>query len=450
MMRNNRFQARRRTSRSPGILVALLLGLPLLATSMMTAAPAWAATEPLLRVGDRLKVTIFEMMEVSDTTEADKGAPREAPSPLLQTVYPRVDLSGEYTVEPGGTVVLPLFGAIEAVGRPASAFRADLGEAFDRLFHRRCNITVSMLQRAPIYVVGAVRNPGSFPYAPGLMVIQAVALAGGDIENGTPAQAIETTREQERRDGARDRLKGLLARRAVLVAERDGAAIGKAPALRDLIGADASAALLASEQRMAQLRAQNLASARATRERAIAAIHDEIELLRQRMANFDAQIKVRGERLKMMEALFARQVVENERVADVRRDYVDMEGRRRDIEISLLQAEQRQDTAKKALEQGELERRLNLERDLALVESEIQQAERAYAALNTTAALMARTGPAPTREAGILVYDVVRRTGEVTESIRAAELDALEPGDVLRVRVAQAERVKATDQVAEK
>ncbi|KAB1070143.1 polysaccharide biosynthesis/export family protein [Methylobacterium planeticum] len=445
MTRNDRFEARRCRPRSLGVLAALLL-----AISPMAPGAARAGTEPLLRVGDRLKVTIFEMMEVPDTSEADKGAQREAPSPLLQTVYPRVDLSGEYTVEPGGTVVLPLFGAIEAVGRPASAFKADLGEAFDRLFHRRCNITISMLQRAPIYVVGAVRNPGSFAYAPGLMVIQAVALAGGDMENGTPAQAIETTREHERRDGARDRLKGLFVRKAVLIAERDGTAVAQAPALRDLIGADASTALLAGEQRMAQLRAKNQASARATKERAIVAVQDEIDLLRQRMANFDAQIKVRGERLKMMEALFARQVVENERVADVRRDYVDMEGRRRDIEISLLQAEQRQDNAKKALEQSELERRLNLERDLAQVEGEIQQAERAYAALNATTALMARTGPAPSREAGALVYDVVRRTGDVTESLRAAELDALEPGDVLRVRVAPAERVKATDQVAEK
>lgn len=440
MSLNRWLEARRRGARIFSVLALLIAG----------DAPAMAGVEPLLRVGDRLKVTFFEMMEVPDTSEPEKAGPREAAPPLLQTVYPRVDLSGEYSVEPGGQVVLPLFGAIDAAGRPASAFKTDLGEAFDRLFRRRCNVTVSMVQRAPIYVVGVVRNPGSFPYAPGMMVIQAVALAGGDLENGAPAQAIETTREQERRDGARDRLKGLLARKAVLIAERDGTVTVKASALRDLIGTDAATALLASEQRMAQLRAQNLASARSARERAIAAIHDEIDLLRQRVANFDAQVKVRGERLKMMEALFARQVVENERVADVRRDYVDMEGRRRDIEILLLQTEQRQDNAKKALEQGDLERRLNLERDLTQVEGEIQQAERAYAALNATAALMARTNPAPGRDAGSLVYDVIRRTGDVTETVRAAEFDPLEPGDVVRVRVGPAEKVKAVDQVAEK
>jgi hypothetical protein len=281
------------------------------------------------------------------------------------------------------------------------------------------------------------------------MVLQAVALAGGDLENGAPGQALESTREQDRRDGARDKLKLLLLRKEALTAERDNAPVGKAPALRDLIGAEAAATLLASEQRMAQLRIQTQASIRANRERASTAIHDEVELLRQRMGNFDQQIKVRGERLRMMEALFARQVVENERVADVRRDYVDMEGRRRDIEISLLQAEQRLETAKKGLEQSELERRLGLERDLAQVESEIQQAERAYTTLNATAALMARTNPAPGREGSVLAYEVIRRNGETTDAVRVSELDGLEPGDVLRVRVVPAEKVAASSSVSD-
>ncbi|WP_132249343.1 polysaccharide biosynthesis/export family protein [Methylobacterium segetis] len=437
------FDGRRAGSRGSWLL--LIAGL-----LALLAAPARAAGDTVLRAGDRLKVMIFETMEVPEPPEVDKPRSGDATA-VMQTVYPRVDLSGEYGVEPGGSVVLPLFGGIEAAGRTTAAFRADLGDAFDRMFHRRCNITVSILQRAPVYVVGAVRNPGSFAYVPGLMVLQAVALAGGDNQNGLPAQAIEASREQERRDAARDRLKQLLLRKAALVAERDGAPVAKAAdGLRQLVGADGSASLIAGEQRMAQLRLQNLASARATRERAITATQDEIELLKQRMANFDAQIRVRGERLKMMEALFARQVVENERVADVRRDYVDMEGRRRDIEISLLQAEQRLETARKALVQADLERRLTLERDLATVESEADAAERAYHALAATATLMARSSPTAGREGGVLTFEIVRRTIETTDTLRAGELDALEPGDVLRVRLSPPETSRPATASVEK
>ncbi|MER2268153.1 polysaccharide biosynthesis/export family protein [Methylobacterium oxalidis] len=423
----------------------------LLATGfLLVAAPALAAGDTVLRVGDRLKVMIFETMEIPEAPEVDKPRSGDAAA-IMQTVYPRVDLSGEYGVEPGGAVSLPLFGSIEAAGRTTAAFKADLGDAFDRMFRRRCNITVSVLQRAPVYVIGAVRNPGSFTYVPGLMVLQAVALAGGDIQSGMPAQAIETNREQERRDAARDRLKQLLLRKAALIAERDGTPVAKsADGLRQLVGAEGSAALVAGEQRMAQLRAQNLAGARATRERAIAATQDEIELLKQRMANFDAQIKVRGERLKMMEALFARQVVENERVADVRRDYVDMEGRRRDIEISLLQAEQRLDTARKALVQADSERRLTLERDIATVEAEAEAAERAYLNLAATATMMARTSPAIGREGGIVTFEIVRRTVEATETLRASELDVLEPGDVLRARIVPPETGRPATAAVEK
>ncbi|WP_162560492.1 polysaccharide biosynthesis/export family protein [Methylobacterium durans] len=416
----------------------------------LLAGPALAAGDTVLRVGDRLKVTIFETMEVPEAPEVDKPRSGDAAA-IMQTVYPRVDLSGEYGIEPGGSVSLPLFGNIEAAGRTTAAFKADLGDAFDRLFHRRCNITVSVLQRAPVFVVGAVRNPGSFAYMPGLMVLQAVALAGGDIQSGMPVQAVEASRELDRRDAARDRLKQLLLRKAALVAERDGTPVAKsADGLRHLVGAEGSSALIAGEQRMAQLRAQNLAGTRATKERAITATQDEIELLKQRMANFDAQIKVRGERLKMMEALFARQVVENERVADVRRDYVDMEGRRRDIEISLLQAEQRLDTARKALVQADSERRLTLERDIATVEAEAEAAERAYQSLAATATLMARTSPAVGREGGVVAFEIVRRTLETTETLRASEFDVLEPGDVLRARLVPPETGRPATAAVEK
>ncbi len=65
-----------------------------------------------------------------------------------------------------------------------------------------------------------------------------------------------------------------------------------------------------------------------------------------------------------MEQLFSRQVVESERVADVRRDFADMEGRRRDLEINALQTRQRYEAAQKTLEQADLDRRLALENDL--------------------------------------------------------------------------------------
>ena len=48
------------------------------------------------------------------------------------------------------------------------------------------------LERQPVYVLGPVKNPGAYKYAPGMTVLHAVALAGGldraPVEPG-PARA---------------------------------------------------------------------------------------------------------------------------------------------------------------------------------------------------------------------------------------------------------------------
>ncbi|TXM70396.1 hypothetical protein FV218_16265 [Methylobacterium sp. WL69] len=416
---------------------ALQVSAAWIVTAALAAGPAVAEGTPrnLLHVGDRLKITLFETIEVSDAATAPAGKEAGSP-PMVQTAYPRLDLSGEYGVEAGGVVTFPLFGQIAAGGRSMEDFRTDLGAAFTRTYQRTASITIAFVQRSPVYVVGAVRSPGAYPIAPGMIVVQAAALAGGDLATSASNPAIETIRELDRRDAARERVKTSLVRMAALTAERDGTPLAKSvDALRHLAGIDG---LVAAEARMAGLRAQNAGSVRATRDATIAALVDEIELIKQRRTGYDAQIKVRGERLKMMEALFTRQVVENERVADVRRDFVDMEGRRRDIEISLLQAEQRLEAARKGVVQADLDRRLTLERDLASAAAEVRDAERAAAVLSATAAMQELASP-PGRDsetAGV-VFEILRATADGFETLSARETDLLEPGDVLRVCTAK-------------
>jgi polysaccharide export outer membrane protein len=41
------------------------------------------------------------------------------------------------------------------------------------------NVSVEILNYRPFYIVGEVRQPGSYPYVDGMNVINAVAIAGG-------------------------------------------------------------------------------------------------------------------------------------------------------------------------------------------------------------------------------------------------------------------------------
>jgi hypothetical protein len=54
-----------------------------------------------------------------------------------------------------------------------------LAVSFTAVIGRSANIDVKIFDRSPIYVVGPVKNPGAYKYAPGMIVLHAIALAGG-------------------------------------------------------------------------------------------------------------------------------------------------------------------------------------------------------------------------------------------------------------------------------
>ena len=133
----------------------------------------------------------------------------------------RVELSGEYTVQQDGNMFLPLLGSTTAAGMDLKQLQAQLGVAYRGLFGRAAAVSVLLVEREPVYVVGPVLRPGTFKFAPGMTVLHAVAMSGG-LDNGTAevSQFLELLRERERMQEAPERIKILLARSAVLSAER--------------------------------------------------------------------------------------------------------------------------------------------------------------------------------------------------------------------------------------
>lgn len=395
--------------------------------TLLAGRAALADGGPVLRSGDRLKITFYETMEIPNPAPGDKGQAAGAAA-VIQTFYQRVDLSGEYAIEQGGALSLPFFGFVPAAGKPLETLKADLMGVFETAFGRHGGVTVGLVQRAPVFVVGSVRAPGAYPYTGGMIVLQAVALAGGrDRDPATLSGGVETLREREREDAARTRLKRALARKAALTAGRMGTEVQER--LRTLAGPEEAAALLGAEAKVLRLEASLQTSDEGSRKAAAEASGTEVDLLRKRLETYGAQIAARGDRLRTMEALFSRQVVESERVADVRRDFIDMEGRRRDYEVGILQAEQRQRMAREALDQGNARQRLAAEREIALVDAEIASAERAL----STASVVGATMSAGWARDPALAYRIVRSGAGGAQVLSATETDTLEPGDVLKV-----------------
>lgn len=105
------------------------------------------------------------------------------------TTFRHEDLSGEFQLDRRGYFTMPLVGQIYAYGRTARQLENEVEIALrggGYLVAPRVGIEV--LNPRPVYVLGDVRAPGSYAYADGMTVRNAVRLAGGsedDAEQGT-------------------------------------------------------------------------------------------------------------------------------------------------------------------------------------------------------------------------------------------------------------------------
>jgi polysaccharide export outer membrane protein len=114
----------------------------------MTAA---AAATPSLQRGDKIRVT----------------------------VYGEDKIGGDYEIDPGGFVTLPLAGPVQAAGLTKAAFQKALTKKLRSEYLKDPQVSVDVVSFRPIYVMGEVERPGEFPFRSGLNIVSATALAGG-------------------------------------------------------------------------------------------------------------------------------------------------------------------------------------------------------------------------------------------------------------------------------
>ena len=128
--------------------------------------------------------------------------------PLLQTgekikvtVFGENNLSGDYVIDPGGFVSLPLAGTIKASGKTKLVLERELAKKFRGEFLRDPKVTVEVVEFRPFYVLGEVAKPGEYPYRGGINVMSAIAVAGGQTYRASNSTVLvqragqTTTRE---------------------------------------------------------------------------------------------------------------------------------------------------------------------------------------------------------------------------------------------------------------
>ena len=98
---------------------------------------------------------------------------------LQITVFGEADLTGSYPVSASGGVDMPLIGTVRASGLTVPQLQQQLVKRLDAQAVKSPNVTVSITTYRPFFILGEVKNPGSYPYVPNMTVLTAVAIAGG-------------------------------------------------------------------------------------------------------------------------------------------------------------------------------------------------------------------------------------------------------------------------------
>lgn len=143
---------------------------------------------------------------------------------LSISILGRNEFSRLTEVRGDGSFQLHMLGKVQAAGHTLAEIEDIIVKRADELFDGSVSVVVEMAEYRPIFVMGNVQTPGSYPYAPGMTVIKAIALAGGyergRAESGNERAILDAQQralEARIRLGfAEDRLKAITAELARL------------------------------------------------------------------------------------------------------------------------------------------------------------------------------------------------------------------------------------------
>ena len=103
----------------------------------------------------------------------------DAGDKLRVVVYGQEGLTNTYAIDAGGSITMPLIGAVAARGKTPAGLAADISARLRNGYIREPSVAVEVETSRPFFILGDVAAPGQYPYVPNRRVESAVAIAGG-------------------------------------------------------------------------------------------------------------------------------------------------------------------------------------------------------------------------------------------------------------------------------
>ncbi|MBN9064904.1 MAG: polysaccharide biosynthesis/export family protein [Rhizobiales bacterium] len=355
-------------------------------------------------------------------------------------------MNDEFTVGPDGMVSLPFAGAVRAEGRTAIELGEQIGERLkDRMqLINAPDTSVEIIGFRPVYVVGAVAQPGQFPYAPNMTVLQAMTLAGGlrDREDGVTGMVRDMLSEKGDVDVIGLNALSLLARKARLEAEHAGADhIQFPPELTSRADSGPAVEVMRQEEAIFKARREGLENQTKALESLRQTLSDELGSLQGQLGFHDKQISLIEKELTGVSSLVDKGIVAAPRQISLERELAQFQSTRLAAETSLLRS--RQEISRTDISILDLKNRYDNEVVVSLRDTQSQLDELASKMKTATALLQSSSMAVPKllamRAAGERpepIFTIVRpgKDGKETE-ITAEEGTALAPGDTVKVDI---------------
>jgi polysaccharide export outer membrane protein len=112
------------------------------------------------------------------------------------TAYEFDALSQTYTVNDSGAISVPLLGPVLTRGRTTEELERSIEAELSKGLQKNPSVSAQIERFRPFFILGEVKEPGQYPYVPGITVLSAVATAGGYTYRAQTGQ-VSITRPSE-------------------------------------------------------------------------------------------------------------------------------------------------------------------------------------------------------------------------------------------------------------
>jgi len=139
--------------------------------------------------GAVLGILVAFLIAGTGMVQAQDGYQLTSGDKVKITVFGHDDLSGEFEVDPGGQISLPLIQGVQAEGLSAAQFETAIFDKLSPDYLKNPSVSVEILEVKeileveeevrPFFILGEVENPGKYDYEEGLTILESVAMAGG-------------------------------------------------------------------------------------------------------------------------------------------------------------------------------------------------------------------------------------------------------------------------------